>query len=336
MWQALRRLGLRLRGWLAGKDGRAEADFEQELDSHLALLTDDYVRSGMAPEEAARAARVRLGGVAQLRETQRELRGLPLLDTVLRDTGYALRTLRKSPGFTAVTVLTLGLGIGANAAIFSAIDALLLKPLPFSDPDRLVAIRKQNPPRGWRRNPVSAAELVAWRGAAGAFENLAAFKQTACVLRLGAEVEEDPCEVVGSNLFSLLGIAPARGRHISAEEDAAGAARFVVLSHGLWQRRFGGEDSAIGRAVQIDGTPHTIVGVMPADLSHAYESPYSPIPELWVSGIGLSTCKPGTTTRPWDGSRPASARRRRRPRWSRCPWASANATRTCADGGRSW
>jgi predicted permease len=282
----LRRLGSRIGGWVFRE--RGDADFEQELLTHLALLTEDNLRRGLPPDEAARRARIRLGGLSQLRESNRELRGLPFLETSLRDLGFAVRTLRRSPGFTAVAVATLALGIGATAAIFSAVYAVLLKPLPFAEADRLVAVWKKNPSRGWIRNPISDVEFLGWRERSQAFEDMAAFRPVSCVLRLGEEVEEDPCEVVASNLFPLLGVAPLHGRTFTADEDKEGAPPVVVLSYGLWRRCFGGEDAAIGRTIEVNGASRTIVGVMPASFSHAYASPYAEIPEMWLSGIALS------------------------------------------------
>ena len=210
------------------------------------------------------------------------------MGTLIQDLRYGLRMLAKSPGFTTVAVLTLALGIGANTVIYSAVYAVLLKPLPFKDPGRLVFVEKKNPPRGWVRNPVSPAEILAWRNESSAFEDLAAYTQTSCVLSGRGEPEEDPCERVSGNLFPVLGVSPLRGRTFSANEDRSEAPRAAILSYGLWQRRFGADQSVIGRAIELNGASTTIVGVMPANFSHLYATPYGTVPELWVSGIGLS------------------------------------------------
>ena len=292
MLERLRSIGARILGSLSMRG--VDADFEEELESHLALLTEENIRRGLTPEEAARAARLRLGNRTQLRESHRELRGLPVIETFLQDLRYASRTLARNAAYTTVAVITLALGIGANAAIFSAVYVVLLKPLPFPDSERLVAIWKKNPPRGWVRNPISPAEFLAWRDHRQAFEDMAAFTQTSCVLNGGGEAEEDPCEVVSSNLFPLLGASPIRGRQFSPDEDLPGGPRAAILSHGLWQRRFGADDRAIGRAIQVNGASHTVVGVMPASFSHSYETPYGAVPELWVAGIAL------LPTRTWN------------------------------------
>jgi putative ABC transport system permease protein len=210
------------------------------------------------------------------------------MNGLIQDVRYALRQLRMSPGFTFVAVSILALGIGANTAIFSAVYAVLLRPLPFKDADRLAFIRKQNPPRAWVNNPVSPAEILEWRDQSGAFEDVAAFSDHSCVLSGSETAEVDPCETVSSNLFSLLGIEPFRGRTFAKDEDNAESARVVLLSYGIWQKRFGAEESLVGRPIDIDGASYTVVGVLPASFSRLYASPGNPLPELWTSGIALS------------------------------------------------
>jgi len=211
------------------------------------------------------------------------------MNGIFQDVRYALRQLRKSPGFTAVAVLTLALGIGANTAIFSAVYAVLLRPLPFKHADRLVFIRKQNPARGWTGNPISPPEILAWRDQSGVFEDLAATHGQSCALTGDQEAEADPCEVISSNLFSVLGIAPFRGRTFSANEDRAEGARVALLSYGLWRRRFGGDESILGHPIAINGASYTVIGIMPANFSRLYSTPGYPLPEMWLSGIALSS-----------------------------------------------
>jgi len=205
-----------------------------------------------------------------------------------QDLRYALRQLRKSRGFTFGAVAVLALGIGANTAIFSAVYDVLLRPLPFKDAERLVFIRKQNPPRGWTNNPISPAEILQWREQSGAFEDVAAFSGRSCVLTGSEVAEEDPCETASSNLFSVLGVKPFRGRTFLSDEDKPEGARVVILSYGLWRRRFGADETLIGHSIDINGTSYTVVGVMPSSFSRLYATPGYPLPELWISGIALS------------------------------------------------
>ncbi len=270
--------------------GRAQADQEldEELRDHLKRRTEEYVAQGMAPEEAQRRARLDLGGIEQTKEKCRDARRVNWIQDFVQDLRYGLRILRKNPGFTSIAVLTLALAIGANTAIFSAVYAVLIKPLPFKNADRLVFILKKNAPRGWSRNPISPAEILAWRNQTEAFEDFAAYTESSCVLTGAGEAEEDPCETITSNLFPLLGVAPYRGRNFTSEEDKAGEPGAVILSYGLWQRRFGKDENVIGRSITLNGVTHTVVGVMPANLSHLYASPYGSVPGMWVSGIGLA------------------------------------------------
>ena len=269
---------------------RAQADREldDELRDHLERKTEEYVAKGLSPGEARRQALLEMGGIEQTKEKCRDARKVNWIQDFVQDLRFSFRMLRKSPGFTVVVVVTLALAIGANTAIFSAVYGVLIKPLPFKNADRLVFILKKNVPRGWSRNPTSPAEILAWRNQAEAFEDLAAYTDASCVLTGAEEAEEDPCEVITSNLFALLGVAPYRGRTFTPQEDQADAPRAAILSYGLWQRRFGGDENVIGRSITLNGLSHTVVGVMPSNLSHLYASPYGSVPGMWVSGIGLA------------------------------------------------
>ncbi|HEX4427573.1 MAG TPA: ABC transporter permease [Terriglobales bacterium] len=269
---------------------RAQADQEldDELRDHLEQATEQYVAKGMAPGEAQRRARLDLGGIEQTKEHCRDTRRVNRIQDLMQDLHFGLRLLRKNPGFTSIAVLTLALAIGANTAIFSAVYAVLIKPLPFKNADRMVFILKKNAARGWSRNPIAPAEILAWRNQTEAFEDFAAYTESSCVLTGAGEADEDPCETITSNLFPLLGVAPYRGRSFTSEEDKAGVPRAVILSYGLWQRRFGGDENLIGRSITVNGESHAVVGVMPANLSHLYASPYGSVPGMWVSGIGLA------------------------------------------------
>ena len=267
---------------------RKTSDFSAEAEAHIQLEIDRLQESGLSAEGACAAARRAFGNVTQAQERFYEGGRWLWWDGLWQDVRFGLRMLAKTPGFTAVAVLTLALGIGATTAIFSAVYAVLLKPLPFRDSGRLVFIQKKNPPRGWTRNNVSAAEILGWRDQSGAFEDVAAFKQYSCVLNDAAEPEESPCEVASSNLFPLLGATPAMGRTFSGDEDKEEGPRAAILSYGLWRRRFGADASAIGRAIEVNHASYMIVGVMPANFSHLYASPYGTVPAMWLSGMGLS------------------------------------------------
>ncbi|HLY15748.1 MAG TPA: ABC transporter permease [Bryobacteraceae bacterium] len=266
---------------------RNSIDFRAEIDASIQLEADRLREEGLAVDEALAAARRAFGNrtLAQERFTESGSRWPAHL---ARDMRYGLRVLARSPGFTTAAVLTLALGIGANTAIFSAVYAALLRPLPFRDVDRIVFVMKKNPPRGWSQNPISPTEILGWRDESGVFEDLAAYTQTSCVLTGAGEPEEDPCEIASGNLFQVLGAAPFLGRAFSADEDKSEGPRAAILSYGLWHRRFGADTNVVGRAMEINGAGYSIAGVMPAGFSHQYGTPYGAIPEMWLSGIGLS------------------------------------------------
>jgi putative ABC transport system permease protein len=181
------------------------------------------------------------------------------MDQLWRDLRYAVRTLARSPGFTAVAVLTLALGVGANTAIFSVVNAVLLRPLPYEQPDRLVKVEEINP--DGNPNTVSFLNYADWRQAGGPFESLAVFREIAVNLTGRSEPERAPGALVSANFFHTLGIAPAAGRYFAEREDRSGSDGVVVISHSLWQRRFGGEARAVGATLSVDGRPFTVIGV---------------------------------------------------------------------------
>jgi hypothetical protein len=207
---------------------RAEQEFDDEIAQHLDLLAQDYIRRGMSPQEARTAARRTFGGVAQARETQRELRGLPQLDSFLADLRYAVRTLRHSPGFTAVAVLTLALGIGVNTTLFSAFNAVALKPLPVADPSNVVRLERWFEPamHGNIQYGFSYPEYLYFRGHAGAFASLVA---SSWPFGVDGETSKVLGQTVSGNYFSALGIVPALGRTFLPEEDSAPGANPVLI-----------------------------------------------------------------------------------------------------------
>jgi len=211
------------------------------------------------------------------------------MNTLLQDLRYGIRMLARKPGFAAVAALTLALGIGANTAIFSVIDAVLLKPLPYKDTDRLVLVWEQNPERGWYRNIVSAANFLDWRKQNDVFTQMAAVTpQNAFNLTRTDKPEEILGQLVTTDLFSLLGVRPFLGRDFLPEEDKPGGPRVVILSYGLWERRYGHDPTLVGKQISLNNESYTVVGIMPADF---YFPPFWrqwAAGELWVPGLDLS------------------------------------------------
>jgi len=258
----LRVLGSRIRGFVFGH--HAEDDFDRELQSHLEMLAEENVRRGMAPEEARRAACLRLGGVAQIKESHHELRGLPAIERLAADFRYALRTLRKSPGFTAVAILSLTLGIGANTAIFTVIDSVLLKSLPVKEPERLVMLT--NPDKRGVGSLYCYRAYTELRERNAVFSGLLARSTWNEQLYLsieGGRVEMVPGELVSGNYFSVLGVNPYIGRTFSPEDDRPPGNPVAVLSYNYWRDRFGADRAVLGRTIQIRSQPFTIIGVTP-------------------------------------------------------------------------
>ena len=210
------------------------------------------------------------------------------MNALVHDIRYGLRMLAKNPGFTAAAVLTLALGIGANTAIFSVVHAVLLKPLPYKDADRLVIVWEQNPERGWYRNIVSAANLLDWRRQNDVFTQMAAVDPLKAFNLTGTgNPEEVWGERVTTNLFTLLGVRPVMGRIFLPEEDKPGGPRVVILSYGLWQRRYGGDATLVGKQILLNNESYTVVGIMPSGF---YFPPFwrEWARELWVPGLDLS------------------------------------------------
>ena len=187
------------------------------------------------------------------------------METILQDLRYAARALLKSPGFTAVAVLTLALGIGANSAVFTVVNSVLLRPLPYAQPDRLVILWESNPPDGRGTNVVSPANYLAWKARATSFADLAAFTWSQITFT-GDDPEQVSGRAVTPTFFDLIGVAPVRGRAFTAEEAQPGGPRVILISDGLWRRRFGSDPTVVGHAVSIAGGSAVVLGVMPPNL----------------------------------------------------------------------
>ena len=258
--QSLQRLMRRLR--LLARTGAAERRMDAELRHHIELETADLVGRGWPPADAAREARRRFGGLEQVKEQARDARGTRLAEDLAADLRHGARLLRRTPGFTAAAVLTFALGIGAATSIFSVVYGVLLRPLPYADPDRLVVLWERNIPRDRSDNVVSLDNFEAWQARATSFAGMAAIIPTSVTFTDGPQPERIVGAEVTAGFFGLLGVAPALGRDFSAEDHRHTLA--MMLSDGYWRRRFGGDPSVVGRVRTIAGRAYTIVGVMPA------------------------------------------------------------------------
>jgi predicted permease len=260
-----------------GPATRRERELADEIESHLQLHIDDNIRAGMRPEQARRDALLKLGGVEPTKEAYRDRRSVPLLENLWRDTRYAIRQLRKNPGFTGTAVLVLGLGICASAAIFAFVDATLIKPLPYRDPARLVGLFETV--QFCPRCPLSYPDYLDWKRLNKVFTAVDAFEGTGFTLRSGAGSEMAGGARVTAAFFRTLGVAPALGRDFRAGEDTPEAPPTVVLSYAAWQKRFAGNAHVLGQTVTLNGDVHTIVGVLPAGFHFAAAGD----PEFWAA-----------------------------------------------------
>ena len=243
--------------------GRGDADrVREELAEHLALLTDDYVRAGLPVAEAARRAKLTLGAIDATTEACGDEQGLRPLEDIGRDLRIALRQLRRQPGFSLFAVLSLALAIGANATVFSAVDALLVRALPYGDADRLVRLYEAHPRRG-PRFAVSPGSFLSWRERSTVFEAMAIFRPRSFDVLGGSEPQRLDGAVVSPAFLRTLGMAPALGRDFRDDEESPHSALVVMISHELWQSRFAGAADTVGWHVRLGDAVHTIVGVLP-------------------------------------------------------------------------
>ena len=287
---------------------RAQGEIEEELASHIQHRVDDLERSGLPRAEAERRARVEFGGYQRFREECHEEMGGHLVETIIQDVLVGLRMLRKSPGYTAVAVLTLALGIGGNTAIFSIVNEVLLNPLPFPQPDRLVALHESKP--NFTRGSISYPNFLDWQRDNRAFSAMAAVRRYQFSLTGRGDAERVGAEFVTADFFPLLGVHPIFGRTFTPAEEQAGAGPVALISEGLWRRKFDAAPDVLGRTVTLDGRDYTIIGVMPASfhlrLPFFHEQDvYAPLrqwsnPLLMNRGAGLgihgiARLKPGVT-----------------------------------------
>ncbi len=332
----LRALFLRL-GGLFRKD-RQEREVTAELDSHLQVHIEDNLRAGLNAAEAKREALMKLGGMEQTKENYRDRRGLPVLENLLQDLRYGVRMLRKNPGFTCVAILTLALGIAVNTAIFTAFDALVLRPRPVKDPDRLAAVFRTTPgeANGWLSYPdyiyyrdhsksFSEFTLLAFGMAItssdlpstgpGSAPRLAGAVGFHLPQLLPGSAQYIGCTFVSGNYFQMLGTVPLLGRIVLPTDDQLNAPPVVLMSGNFWQRQFHSDPHVVGSVFHLNGVAFTVIGVTPLD----YLGTTPAVPDLWAPVAakvhlgGLSAGEPHSVRRLFHGSFEAGHFALRRP-----------------------
>ena len=252
-WQWIRSIARR---------GRSESRLDEEMRFHLDQQTAKYQRAGMSAEEARRQALIRFGGLERVKEDSRDEIRPALLNDSIRDVRHGLRVLRRAPGFTAAALITLGLGIGATAAIFSVVRTVMLEPLPYHEPDRLITVWETNR-GGTVRNVIASANFVEWRERTRTLEHLGMVGGINLAAIVNGRAEQTPGVTFSADVFSALGVQPAIGRAYTSQEEYSGTNSLVVLSHEFWQRRLGGRPDVLNTTITLDGVPRTILGIMP-------------------------------------------------------------------------
>jgi len=292
----------RLRGML--NRNRLDQELDEELRAHLEMRVADNLAAGMPPEQARYDAQKRFGNTTLLKQDTREVDIVRWLDETARDVRHALRMLRRTPSFTAVAILTLALGIGANTAIFSVVDAILLRPLPYSEPDRLVRIWESSLKYDSQRNVVNPFNFLDWRDHSQSFESMAAISNSISNLSSHGQPIAVQGMQVSPEFFSVLRIPPFLGRTFIAEDGVAGHDHVVILTYELWQRQYGGNPQILGSKIEVDAVPYAVVGVMPRGFSFPKikSEVWTPLPlartDEWKSGRYLTVVarlKPGVS-----------------------------------------
>ncbi len=248
--------------------GRVESDLDKEVQSHLEMLTEENIQSGMSPQEARRAARIELGGVDQLKEQVHQVQAGNWIYSILTDCRYGLRQFRKNPGFTATVVLTLAFGIGANVAIFSVVNRVLLSPLPYPESDRLIAVRLDAPGAGGLASfsnglQLSPSMYITFSDHNRTLQSMGIRSSGRANVTGVAQPEEVRTELISDGILQTLAVPPQLGRWFSQSDQEPRGGKTVLLSYGYWKRRFGGDPAVVGRTLEVDAIPREIVGVMP-------------------------------------------------------------------------
>ncbi len=281
---------------------RLDRELDAELQFHLEMQIEENLQKGMTQSAARWEAHRSFGGMDQIKEAYKDRRGIPAVDSVIQDIRFGLRMLRRSPAFTAVAVLSLALGIGANTAVFSVVNAVIMRPLRFPDPERLMVILSAS--KGGRETFLSAQGVyVDWRERATAFETIAGARATGMTLSGVVQALQVSVGVTSYDFFQLIGAQPLLGRSFGKEEDQPGRASVALIDEGFWQRQFGGDPKVLGRTVVLDEKPFTIIGVMPGRLRFAHFG----LTDVWIplaanrsfrSGgdvVALGRLRPGVT-----------------------------------------
>ena len=252
--------------------GREDAALDEEIHEHIALLTERYREQGMSAQDAARAARRQFGNVTLLKEQQRGQRGMLLVGELWRDVCFGMRMLAKKPGLHSAMVLTLALGIGANTTVFSIVDAVLLRPLPYAHPEQLMEVRSRQMAGAMPDGAVCYPDFFDWRAQNQSFEELVSYHGESLTLTNVERPQHLDGEVVSWNLLPLAGVKPEQGLGFRPEDEEAGS-RVVMISHMLWVSQFGSDPRIVGRRIQLSGEAYRIVGVMPATFRFPVDAP---------------------------------------------------------------
>jgi predicted permease len=257
-----------IRLWALVRSRQMDRELDDEITSHLAEATEEYVQRGLSLEEARWAAQRDFGGVTQTKEVYRQVRSFTWLEELSRDLRYAVRTLRISPAFTTTAAATLALAIGINTAMFSVLNAVLLRPLPYRSPEQLAMLWTEDPTQNLREGRSALWDVEQWQRQSQTFADIATFDTVSTVLSGPDGVEQIVGASISPNLLPLLGVQPALGRSFSTAE-AEDRQRLVLISHGFWQARFGGSHDALGATLVLNGFPSRIIGILPADFQVA-------------------------------------------------------------------
>jgi predicted permease len=278
---------LRLAGLFAR--GRRDRELTDELESHLQMQIAYNLGRGMSTDEARRRALIEAGGVESAKEQYRDRRGIPVLETLFQDLRFAARTLLKTPAFTLTAVVALGLGIGANTAVFSLVDGILLKPLGFRDPEKLVRVWEHG--NGLDHAAIAYLNFKDWNDLNTSFDQLAAFRDTAFALQGREGPERIDGRQVSANFLSTLGVAPAAGRDFSPDDDKPGASLVAVISDALWARSFGRDPGTLGKSIILNDDSYVVIGILPRGFQFYTEAGVlvslsaKPDPYFYIRGI---------------------------------------------------